>query len=120
MCVTLEVKLKNLAGVTVNQIQTEGGVAMTKLRFYDGNNYSVIGNLFVEGNNCTQPSRAESKMIHQETSNENDRVVVHDMASYNLFPLLIGRVSGLIHGQCNSIRSLLSFEELNFGNAAYR
>jgi hypothetical protein len=37
MCVTLEVKLKNLAGVTVNQIQTEGGVAMTKLRFYDGN-----------------------------------------------------------------------------------
>jgi hypothetical protein len=93
---------------------------MSKFRFRRGNAYSLVGFLIVHGHESTQPNRAEVDMLQQESQNIGDIVEILDYAMCNRSQREIPRVTGLIHGQLNSLGGVLDFERLMFAGIEFR
>jgi hypothetical protein len=105
---------------TANQLQTQGGVCMSKFRFRGFDEYSVIGCLTVFGDEVTQLNRAEVEMLQLESRHIADLFGVQDFASYNRFPSQLPSVTCVLHSQLNSLGSAVDFEKLIFGGVEFR
>jgi hypothetical protein len=93
---------------------------MSKFRFQGLNEYSLVGFLTVHGHECTQPNKAEVNILQSESEIIGDVVAIQDFAMYNRAPRNIPRVTGVLHGQLNSLGGVLDYENLMFAGIEYR